>query len=392
VLNLGLTRSQYEIYRATLASGYQLKTSVQILTPEHKVIRHLGTGSTGALLIDGQIDVTAPSLSNGEVEVSRVAHLTFLDPAHVLQLDSNTPTSGAFYMNRMVRVVCSVLCSFGWVDVPVFTGPIIKLDRDEAEVKIEAHGKEHYALGSAWTPDSFGGRRSDAMRAMMRKTGETDRYMSFPRRSGLLAKPVSAGRETHMWAKVWQTNAAMNRKLFYDGRGVAISRPTPMKTALHLRTGEGQMIVSPPKLSASTVGLKNAVYVVGAKPKKSKVPVDATWYPDNSNPLHPNALGRNGKPWFDGQFVNNPDLKTTAACRELAKTTGLNLAFQTVETPMETLPIYDLEPWDILGVSTPDYSSRIRAAAFSLPVVQRGADGTPMTIGSLQNLRKPVRR
>lgn len=387
MLSLGLSAWDYIEYLRTLATGYELAVTVQILTPEHELVR-----TVSHTLMDGQVDVVAPSYNGGDIEVSRTAMLTFLDPNRSLALDSGSPSEGAYYMDRMLRVIYSVRCSFGWVDVPVFTGPIVKVDRDGDMIDVECQGKERYALSSAWRTGTVKGRKGDVMMALLRRTGEISRYTNFPDTKTTVSKPVSIGRESQIWAHVWRVNSSMNRILFYDARGVAESRKRSSKVAVKISSGTGGMLLSDPQISYSMDGLKNAVRVTGKKAPKGKKTPWATALPPSSHPLSPVRLGRRGDGLYNAEFIDNQDLKTTAACRALAVSTLAAGLAQHVEASFDTLPIPHLEPWDIVLAATDRGSTRVTVREFSLPLVQRGGTGTPMTIGSRRNLRKPRRR
>jgi hypothetical protein len=387
MLSLGLTRSRLTEYLHTLATGYELKVTVNVLTAEHEHVR-----TVSHVLMDGQIDATAPKYNGGDVEVSRTAQMSFLDPGSTLALDSGSPSEGAYYMDRMIRVIYSVRCSFGWVDVPVFTGPIVKVDRDGDMVNVECQGKEYYALKSAWTTGTVKGRKDDVMVDLLRRTGEISRYTDFPNTSQRVDKSVSLGRDSKIWAHVWRVNASMNRVLFYDGRGVAVSRKKSSKVQATIKSGLGGMVAGEPQVSYSTDGLVNAVRVVGKKGTKHKPTPSSNALPPKSHPLSPFRLGRRGKGLYLGEFIENSDLKSTAACRRVAKDTLEDGLLQHVEASVETLPMPHLEPWDLLHLSLPNLSVRIRVTAFTLPLVQRDGDGTPMTIGANTNVRRPSRR
>lgn len=378
----GLTASQYRVYMRTLATGYVMKTTVQLLTPEHEVVR-----TVSHVLMDGQVDVILPKSENGDIPVSRICTLQFLDPDQTLALDSASPTDGAYFMDRMVRVVVSVLCPFGWVDVPVFTGPIVDVDRDGDLVDVECQGKEWYAKQSAWSVFTVKGRRDDVMRSLLYRVGESARYMDLPD-SKAIAK-VAVGRESQLWTHVWRINSAMNRILFYDARGVCQSRPKPTKTAVVLREGDGEFIHRPTQVNYSTENLVTDVRVQGSRPKKGKpIPVATASAPAN----HPLALQRRGKRIRKGMFLSNPDAKSTAACRAIAVAELEDGLMQHVEATVDIKPIYHLEPWDIVQIATKRLSVRTRPRSFTIPLVQRAGQGTPMTVGYTQNVKRPRRK
>lgn len=385
MLSLGLSRSRYAEYRATLASSHEVKVTCIVMTPEHQVVRHIFQ-----TLVAGQVDVTTPVRDGDSVEISRTATLRFLDPNNRIGLDDTSPDDNSFYLNRMIRVVYSVRCSFGWVDVPVFTGPIVSVDRDGEEVEVECQGKEIWALGSAIRTGVLKGTRDEVTKNLLGRAGEARRYMQIPAGGKTSA---TIGRETQLWLKAWKLQSAAGRVLFYDGRGVVKAIKKPTRTALRLRGGDGGYLTAPPQVSYSVSdNLINYARVTGRKPSKGKKtrPVGVMVAP-SSHPLSPARLGRNGQPLYltdNGRsIVNNDDIKTNAGCRQVARRMIEDSLAQHVEATIETFPIPDLEPWDIVHVVSDVVSVRIRVNAFTIPLVQTG-DGESMSIGALKNTKQ----
>lgn len=380
MLSLGLTRAQYREYRRTLTQSHTIMVTCQILSPEHRLLRTIRQS-----LVAGQVDVTTPRLEGDTAEISRTASLRFFDPNHELSLDDNTPVNNAFYLNRMVRVVYSVRCSFGWVDVPVFTGPVVDVDRDGEEVSVECQGKEVWSLGSAVRTGVLKGDRDDVTKRLLFRAGESSRYMQIPRGGGKAQATI--GRQTKLWLKAWKAQAAAGRVLFYDGRGIAKAKAKPTKTALTLRGGDGGLLLEAPRVNYSIdSSVINYCRVVGRKPSKGKKTRPAAFAVAPSwHPLSPYRLGRNGEPLFltgDGRgFIENTDIKTVAACQRVARRTIEDSLLQHVEVTCETFPIPDLEPWDILQLATREASVRFRVTAFTLPLVQEG-EFESMSIGA----------
>ena len=388
MMNLGLTAADHRIYLDTCAGkygGYELRTTVQLLTPTHQVVR-----TVTEVLLDGQVDVTAPAWNDGEIEISRGAQLQFLDPDKTLALDSGTPSNGAYYMDRMVRVTCSVLCPFGvgWVHAPVFTGPIVKVDRDIDVVNVECEGKERYALGAAWVAGGpFSGKRNAVITSLLRKTGEQTKYMDLPDTKLTVGKKFSVGKESTYWSHVWRIGSSMNRHVFYDGRGVFVTRPRSSKTTLVAHDREDGFLLDL-QVSNSTENVKNAVEVTGAKKSKGK----RSPYARAAAPKgHPLAFERDGARLYLADFISNPDLKTTAACRRFAVDELEDNLRQAVDVTAKLKPIYTLEPWDLVLLDGAKATTTVRANAFTLPVVQKSGDGTPMTLGSTINVLRPQR-
>ena len=137
MIPLGLSASQLRIYHDTLRSSHLMRTRIMSAKLNGDTLNDLSVR-----LWDGQVDVDKTA------EQTRVASLTLLDPNHLVNLDSDDPDDGALYLDRMIRIWYGVLCPFGWVEAPIFTGPITSMTRNDAFIDLEAGGKELLALRS----------------------------------------------------------------------------------------------------------------------------------------------------------------------------------------------------------------------------------------------------
>jgi len=384
--SLGLSAANYKIYLATLASSYEFKVTVQILTNEHQVVSTISNR-----LLDGQVDAEGVLMQDGRVDVSRTCSLELLDVGRTLGFDSDSPADGALYLDRMVRVIYSVRCPFGWVDVHVFTGPVIKVDRDDDVVSVEAHGKEEFGLGQAWNSYTYKGTKFEALRGLLRRMGEADKYMDLPSTKEKLVKPVAIGRETQLWPTAFGLASSMNRILFYDGMGVV---RTPLKSdarsRLTFRGGNGGLLCSEPQISYSTDDMRNCALVRGGKPKGSKKAVSATVVAPASHALNPFKIGRRGWGRYYAEVEENTDIRTQAKATARANALLKAALAQQTEATWQCLPVPHLDPWDIVTVATGRSTVTVRTRRFSLPLM---ADEL-MTVGYTKPLTKPraVRR
>lgn len=384
-----LTKAQRIIYRDTLAAGYEMKVTVQILTNQHAVV-----STVSQVLLDGQVDAETVAMQKGnldDVAVSRTCSLQLLDPGHTLAFDSSAPTDGALYLDRMIRVVVSVLCSFGWVDVPVFTGPVTGVQRDGDIVSVDAAGKETFGLRSAWEPHTYKrGTKVKVLTSMLRRTGEMDRYMSLPSSTARITKPIVVGRETKLWARAFSLVSSMDRHLFYDARGIVRTPRKISRSVFKFRTGNGGMILSEPQISFSTSELKNAIIIRGGDPAGPKKFVSALVVAPRTHPLSPFSIGRSSTTGRGGYLTlreENTHLRTTAKAVARGKSLLHESLLMQTEATWNTLPVWHLEPWDVVTLETPRFSARVRVKKFSMPL---RADGD-MTCGYQKNLSKPRR-
>lgn len=375
------TAAQRRIYNQTIRGafgGYDMKVTVQILTNNHAVV-----STVSNVLMDGQVDVDVTD----KTQPSRKCLLQFLDPGHSLAFDSSAPTDGALYLDRMIRVIVSVRCSFGWVDVPVFTGPVTGVDRDGDLVNVNAAGKETFGLRSAWETHTFkSGRKWAVVVDMLTRTGEQPRYMQIPTTGGRIVKAISIGRETQLWVKAVNVEASRDRILLCDARGIARS---VAKTSKPVATFDGSNILSEPQISFSTDNLKNAIIVVGADPDGPKKPVSALVVAPRSHPLSPWKIGRGtqGRGGYLTFREDNSHIRTTP--KAVARGQALLVEYLSMQTQAtwDALPIWHLDGFDTVNLATETFSATVQVKKFSLPL---RADAN-MTCGYQRDLRKPRR-
>ena len=381
-----LTSSQRGILNRTVRGAfgdYEMKVTTQILTNQHKVV-----STVSHVLLDGQVDAQSVRVSGGDIEVSRSCLLQFLDPQHSLAFDSDSPTDGALYLDRMVRVVVSVRCSFGWVDIPVFTGPVDAVDRDGDIVNVKALGKEVFGLRSAWESHNYKyGYKVKVLRSLLTRMGEVSKYIELPASRSRIPKTIAVSRETKLWVKAFALANSLDRHLFYDGRGVARAVRQGTKP---VATFDGSMLLSEPQVSFSTANLINAWIIKGGDPAGPKKIVSALVVAPRSSQLSPWKIGRDpvtGRGGFVTGREDNPNLRTFAKAIKRGKFLLDQSLLMGTEATWDSLPIWHLEPWDVVNLSTSSFSATVRVRKFSLPL---RADAV-MTCGYQKDLRKPRR-
>lgn len=384
------TAAEREIYFDTICGrtgGYEMKVTVQILTNQRAVV-----STVSARLLDGQVDVAAPKMSGGTVEVSRTAHLQFTDPAHSLSFDSNSPTDGALYLDRLIRVIVSVRCSFGWVDVPVFTGPVTGVNRDGDIVDVNAAGMETFALRSAWEKHTYKyGLKVEVVRSLLVRAGVRTKYIQLPTGSRAhIGKPVVVGRESVLWNKAFPIVSSMDRVLFADARGIFRTNPKNTKPVMTFKTGPGGQILSDVQVSFNTENMKNAVIVVGPDPSGPKKAATALVVAPRSHQLSPYSIGLDPETGRGGYLTvrdDNSHVRTHLAAVKRGQAILRDVLVMSTEATWDGLPMWHLEPWDIVTLATDKFSGVVRVNKFSLPL---RADAVA-TYGYQRDLSKPHR-
>jgi hypothetical protein len=374
VIPLGLTSAQMVTLNNTLSGTHSMHVTVQILTLDGARLADVSDR-----LLSGQVNI------DWGADVTRSCTLSLLDPNRALTFDSSSPTDGALYVDRMIQVVYSVKApgTTTWTDIPVFCGPISKMDRASDVVNLEAQGKESLALGAAWKVQTYkrGAYRVDVIRSILRDlAGETK--FTFPEHGARLPADLSVGRESVPWTVARDVSRGLGMQLFYDGRGVCRLRTRPASAIFTFQSGDGGSVLTTPQVTYSTENLRNIVWVRGAGT------ISVAKVAPYSHPLSPQKLGRNGVPRYLLEAVTEDTIRTAAEAGDLAAKTLNKALLSSVEVSFDALPMPHLEPGDVARVTTPEFSNSFSLTQLSIPLVV----GQAMSINYLANVSPNVQR
>lgn len=369
MISLGLSSADLAAFQKSLITGYNMKTTVQILDLEHKYIT-----DASDMLQDGQVNHTFWE------PISYSATLTLLDPDNLTGFDTDSPSDNALYADRMIKIVISIYSELlpRWVDVPVFCGPVTKVSRDDAILSVECQGKESLAATPAicWSSRTYwkGTLITSVVKDVMKRfAGETK--FDFPNWTAKLPKNHSVYTETIPWQFARSVQGSRHyRQLFYDGRGVLRFRSTPTGT---MYTFGEPALLSVPKLEYDTAAIKNAAYVKGAKPEK-KPQIKAWRFLPAGDASSPQRLGRNGVRRILAEIIEDSTLTTQAQADRAAEDTLASISTSAVGFDFDAFPIYHLEPGDVFHLQTRDVSMNLRLTEFSIPLKA----GNPMSVGT----------
>lgn len=383
-----LVGADYRAYLDALADPHSIRIDVAVLTLDGDEISRISP-----LVIDGQVDVDA------DADVTRTLTVTFADPSHSLQIDSDSPDDGALYADRMLRVIYSVLVPAlsDRVDVDVFTGPIVAIERDGPTVQVTGHGKEELALGWIWRPLTIkkGARKTDAIRTILStRAGET--RFDVPDLAPRIPKAVALGRAAQAWPRCRAIARSMNRQLFYDGAGVCHLRIRPRRPVAVFRSGDPRRanVLSPVTWSHDFTQVMNTVWFKGGKPKGQKKAVEYAAVAPKGHPLSPIRLGRtNG----DGDLIprylvheaSNDHVRSKAEAKRRAQALLDDLLLEVLDVQFTAIPFPHLDPLDVVRVETDDFAANVRVRKFSLPLGL--SQGQGMTVGYIDRVSRPNR-
>lgn len=343
-------------------------------------------GSLNDYVLDGQVDV------DGTQVITRQLSMLLMDPGKDLPFDTDSAATTALFMDRMIQVDYCVLVSGDWQPVPVFTGPVVGLQRDGSQVTVTCQSKEVLALGNVWPSIAIGKNRkkTDAIIEILMASGEDANHLVIPDLASRLPHPMSLYRSNQYWPKALEIAHGLNRQLYYDGNGIARLRSWP---GHHYTFTDKQHISG--QISIQYTGMTaNAVMIVGGVPKGRKTPITAIAVAPASHPLSPIRLGRNGVPrhiLLTGQPISIPTIKHQQEADDVAKHKLDVALMQQVDIQFDVIPgsLATADIGDLCHATTEGMTVPFRLSKFSLPL----RDGGTASVGHHRNVSvRSIRR
>lgn len=373
MLPLGLRASEQRAFHRALQTHHWVMDTVQVMSLKRKRLRDVSLR-----LIEGEVSVAQ------EQGTSRVCSLSLFDPSGHLSLASTDPADGAIFPNNAVRVIKSYWSpdfppGLGWVDVPVFDGPVQACPRDGNTIAVSAVGWESYGRTGTGEVKTFyaGTYVVDVIRQLLRLAGETRFDIPEPRDvPRIITESISLTRMTHPMKHAMLLAESIDRQLFYDGRGVPRLRRVPKKPVWTFRDGDNGNMVSPLQIEPDLEGFKNAIIVEGHKPKGgdrvTSGPNPVMLPP--ANPLSPRALAR----VEDGRHMlldlkRNEHLKTQVECYNFGVEKLNRYAEQALGLNFDALTVPHLEPMDMVAADTVNMQDQFPLRRFTIPLGRGGS-------------------
>lgn len=355
--------------KSLLCTAYRLRIEIDLMDTDHN---HLG--SINNRLLDGAVDVDAAA------EITRSLKLDLLDLNSSLHLDKGNPAEGSMFLNRMIRIRYCVgrPDNSKWYEIPIFTGPITKINRNGVVLSIECQGKESLADENAWFARSWkkGYLRSKLIKLIMIGAGET-RFV-FVNATSKTGDSTNLKRDNSPFKLAKKIASAMNCLLFYDGSGTLILRRKSRKS---MWTFNGKFRTTVPQVSYDLGSFWNAVHVKGGTPKgrkkgkkenddknkkKKEKQKTARVVAPRAHPLSPFSLRRNGKPRYVWTEVEDDSLKTRKECVRFGKTILAQGLVQAVDVSFNSLPVPMMEENDPFTVVSDRYTGAALAKKFTI--------------------------
>ncbi|GAB2970329.1 hypothetical protein [Nocardioides montaniterrae] len=362
--------------------------TVRVMTLDHRQV----TRELHAEIIDGQviIDTSRDAIS--------ACSLTLLDPTQSIGWEPNSARDFP-HLQRMVQVIDARLVAgvggqpWSWVECPVFTGPVVDIDRDGATVTISADSKDRLALcnfprAKTWRAKL---RVVDVITDMLVNfAGENPNRIHLPQ--GLKAttpERISVTREDLVWVQVRRLAESVGFKIFYDGRGHCVMRRASSSAAM---TIDRTSLASAVRMDREAPEIKNRWIVLGPKPKAHKKQVTADIALPKRHPWSAQSLGRSNGSSFVPRWlidIQKPgQVKNHLIALKIAIKQRNEQLRTSQQVTVDHLPFPQIEPYDLVKVIDPRLGVfLIRANQYTLPL----GDGGPATLGAVRKASQQPR-
>jgi hypothetical protein len=389
VISIGLSAADHAAFEATLVQSHRMRTVVQIHDNNEQVIY-----TFGAKIISGSVQVDWTQ-SGGKPIIGKDPYVAPSGPVRTLDIVTMRPDKdqvwlpsspgdevawvGNFISAKYGVFVEDLSDGPGWVDIPVFWGPITEIDQDGAQFEIKASGKEVLGMDPCLLWDTInvskGTQRTNAIRKLFDSIGE-NRY-HLPESSDRMAWNMSYNRYSQPWLDASKIAHDGNMQLFYDGYGRLHLRDWPKNRVWTFKDGANGSVLSRPTITYDVSQTRNLIEVMGGTPKGSKTQIRAVAKAAASSPLSGQNLGRNGQPrWMVYTETGNRTKQADAQQR------ADDLLFQYLQaavTPtFDCLVIPHLEEGDTVAVEMDGNHFQFKLTQFTIPLTS----DTNMTVGS----------
>lgn len=375
MIPLSLTaQEKRHLYAALRARQRTIRCGLRIHDLDGRVLWNLADE-----LISGEVVQADPS----QTGPARALSVQVYDWRRKFGADMDpTFTSAASPAGYLASASYGIATASGWVDVPVFYGPLVGTTRDGATLTIEAHSLERLMATPSYRRVTVP-KGTTKVAAIRKILGDCcgQRAYRLAASTARLKDPVVAGGRggATPWLAAARIAWSLGAVLFTDAQGYVVMRrlgQTPW-------TFTESSIVTPPRVAVDGFDFANVVSVRGAT--KGKTTITATKHLPGSHSLSSTQLSRGGVSRGIPIWIEDDSITTQADADELAQETldAHTKAPATVEAAVMVQPM--LERYDM--VDFPDAPpTRFRSGVIPLGT---GA----MTVGSTRRLhtRRPRR-
>jgi hypothetical protein len=389
-----LTGTDLDDYIETLHASHEMRVRLEVWDANDVLVQRLGDDELA--LVEGQVDV------DDQNPIKRQLSMTLANTVDTL-MDPTNP-GAAVHPQNQVRVIYSVYVHFrdgttDWVEVPVFHGPVTRVERGESTVSVEAQSKETLLLppnrlNRSVLPEDAGRVQTfyagDLIKAIAKRHGET--LLRVPRTNRKLPEDAKlfdqASQSDGAWSLMQKLTPA-GMQLFYAADGWLTMRPRRARQPVYVfNDGPGGEVLSKPLVEYDMTVFRNTLELHAFEKKTPKQDANpalrVTVRLPQQHPLSPASLARNGHPRELLKVVKSKHVYADATrAKQDATTMLLREASSALDVKFDTLPVPFLEPGDLVAVDVKGlgrYAFQLRA--FSLPLTPAS-----MSLGYTRRIR-----
>jgi YD repeat-containing protein len=292
MIPLGLSHADRRAFEATLTRTHRIRVIVRIHDHDEKV-----TSTVTNRLLSGSVEV------NMAQSPHRILNLVLLEPRRSPTWLPDGPGDASVFADNFISVLYSIYVDDlsdgpGWVDVPVFWGPVTGMSQDGDQITIAAAGKETLGIDPCllWNTMQVhkGQTRVKAIRDILAAQGEA--RFDLPDLPAKIGKKMSLNRHAQPWHVAKSIAGGSNWQLFYDGRGRARVRRWPQNRVVTFHGGPGGTVLTKPRISYDVSSVRNLVEVLGPEPKGPPKRIRAVARAKAKHKMSAYQMRRNGQP------------------------------------------------------------------------------------------------
>lgn len=363
---LGLKNDEFKKLLNLLISSHRIIISVQLLNLSHKYL-----GDLSDMLLGGQVDIDADGDSS-----TRALSIELLDPKRLIALDGEAVEDGSAYYDKMIKVIYTVASIDGKTKfhIPLFCGPLNKVERNGAVLSCSAMGKEKLSSSTLWKAKTYkahAGKVSVIRSLLIDIGGERKDKVMVPQTKSLLPKKLTVDGDKTAWSVAKGIAQSMGWYLFYDARGNVRVKNKGGHVQYVFR--QNQSMLSQPTVSFDAEAVVNCVEVIGAKPDKAKQHIKVRVVAPRKHVLSPWKLGRFGNPRYLPLVVQDDSIRSKKEARKVGRQVLKNKLIEQVEVSFDSLPIPFLEENDICKMVSDQYTGKFRLTKMSIPLTADSA-------------------
>ena len=322
---LGLSVADRKRYESALLHTHRINIDVRIHDSNEQVISTVTSHVLGGSV---QVDMSqAPH---------RTLELHMLQPRTAPAWLPKGPGDAHIFADNFVSVRYKVWVDDlsdgpGWVEVPVFWGPIVGLSQDGDQITITGSGKEILGLDPHLLWDTMvvreGQKRTTAIRDVLAAKGET--RFDLPDLNVKVGKRLGLNRHAQVWRVAKHIAGGADWQLFYDGRGRVRARRWPQNRVWTFHGGANGDVLTKPNISYDVESVRNIVEVLGPEPKGPPQRIRAVARAAAKHPMSPESMKRNGKKRFLVHLIDSnltaPDMEWHSPQKVHLKRGGIRL-------------------------------------------------------------------